>query len=379
MRKPPTGYPIFPAIVFAVFGRHEFLAVVLVQVLLAGLTVLGVAHIARRIDDRWFWSAAILASVWPNMTFRAATLTPETFFTLWLVWGMYFCIAAATAERPARSMILASLFLAVAYATQPALIFLPILLLPATIYLLQQVSRLPMRRALPLALLSPLMMALVTVPQLVQHHMLFGYPVQQTQTGDHVLFWAYPCLSQPLGCGERNREAFARARQRLNEKLAELPEEYRINPVLKSRVRTEVGLELILELPLTQLAAAATGAAAKTLVHPFLSDAYDFFGVKPVYFGGIEGNGFGERLLNYCSALFGSPAMLAWTFCFLLVLGTRGVQAWGIVVSLRDARYRPYLFLLIRDTPPVGMYVLNMFCMRGSRLWGSRLHRACVV
>ena len=36
-------------------------------------------------------------------------------------------------------------------------------------------------------------------------------------------------------------------------------------------------------------------------------------------------------------------------------------------------------FLLIHDTPPVGMYVLNMFRMRGSRLWGSRLHRACVV
>ena len=36
-------------------------------------------------------------------------------------------------------------------------------------------------------------------------------------------------------------------------------------------------------------------------------------------------------------------------------------------------------FLLIRGTPPVGMYVLDMFCMRGSRLWGSRLHRACVV
>ena len=36
-------------------------------------------------------------------------------------------------------------------------------------------------------------------------------------------------------------------------------------------------------------------------------------------------------------------------------------------------------FLLIRDTPPVRMYVLNMFCMRGSRLWGSRLHRACAV
>ena len=39
----------------------------------------------------------------------------------------------------------------------------------------------------------------------------------------------------------------------------------------------------------------------------------------------------------------------------------------------------PLHFLLIRDTPPVGMYVLNMFCMKGSRLWGSRLHRACVV
>ena len=47
----------------------------------------------------------------------------------------------------------------------------------------------------------------------------------------------------------------------------------------------------------------------------------------------------------------------------------------------RSLRRRVLLFpyLLIRDTPPVGMYVLNMFCMRGSRLWGSRLHRACVV
>ena len=35
--------------------------------------------------------------------------------------------------------------------------------------------------------------------------------------------------------------------------------------------------------------------------------------------------------------------------------------------------------LLIRDTPSVEMYVLYMFCIRGSRLWGSRLHRACVV
>ena len=35
--------------------------------------------------------------------------------------------------------------------------------------------------------------------------------------------------------------------------------------------------------------------------------------------------------------------------------------------------------LVIRDTPPKEMYVLNMFRMKGSRLWGSRLHRACVV
>ena len=36
-------------------------------------------------------------------------------------------------------------------------------------------------------------------------------------------------------------------------------------------------------------------------------------------------------------------------------------------------------FLLIRDTPHVRLYVLNMFCMRGSRLWGSRLHCSYVV
>ena len=47
---------------------------------------------------------------------------------------------------------------------------------------------------------------------------------------------------------------------------------------------------------------------------------------------------------------------------------------------------RPYftqtlekIYLLIRDTPSEEVYVFNMFHMRGSRLWGSRLHRACVV
>ena len=35
--------------------------------------------------------------------------------------------------------------------------------------------------------------------------------------------------------------------------------------------------------------------------------------------------------------------------------------------------------LLIHDTPHVRLYGLNVFRMRGSRLWGSRLHRACVV
>ena len=51
----------------------------------------------------------------------------------------------------------------------------------------------------------------------------------------------------------------------------------------------------------------------------------------------------------------------------------------GVYVPLFFAPGEAFQFLLIRDTPPVGMYVLNMFCMRGSRLWGSRLHRACVV
>ena len=62
-----------------------------------------------------------------------------------------------------------------------------------------------------------------------------------------------------------------------------------------------------------------------------------------------------------------------------------GYTGLGIGVGILDTgldKVHPdlaYNILLIRDTPPVGMYVLNMFCMRGSRLWGSRLHRACVV
>ena len=60
-------------------------------------------------------------------------------------------------------------------------------------------------------------------------------------------------------------------------------------------------------------------------------------------------------------------------------LGVVGIQSDGFAVVGDGPVPLAFLFLLIRDTPPVGMYVLNMFCMRGSRLWGSRLHRACVV
>ena len=65
---------------------------------------------------------------------------------------------------------------------------------------------------------------------------------------------------------------------------------------------------------------------------------------------------------------------------------------WSVYTTESDKRYEgnwtndclsesdgTKAILLIRDTPPKEMYVLNMSRMKGSRLWGSRLHRACVV
>ena len=73
-------------------------------------------------------------------------------------------------------------------------------------------------------------------------------------------------------------------------------------------------------------------------------------------------------------AFFQSPAALR-RWCILAGLALAPLPAFHAVPE----GFLIYLFLLIRATTPVGMYVLNMFCMRGSRLWGSRLHRACVV
>lgn len=339
------GYPVFLAAVFELFGRQNYLAVALIQCLLAGLTVTGVAAMAAKIDRRWLWPAAILASLWPNMTFRAAAMTPETFFTFWLVWGAFFCVAAATARRPLNALLAAGVCLAVAYLTRPALTLLPVLLVPALVFLFRQTLRISALRAFGLSLVPFVVMGAATVPLLIHNAALYGRPVLQTQAGDHLLYWAYACLTQPLGCGDRNADAVRHAQAVLEQRMATLTEAERANRATLSAIKQRVAVELILDIPPQQLLRAGVAATVKLLVHPFLSETYQMFRLETDFLSDMPGETAGKRLLNYLSYLLSSPRMTFWLAALGLLLASRLVQAWGLVVALREPAYRPHVLV----------------------------------
>ena len=60
------------------------------------------------------------------------------------------------------------------------------------------------------------------------------------------------------------------------------------------------------------------------------------------------------------------------------VVAAAGLTA-GTAFAGQNLSTTATLFLLIRDSPLARVYVLYVFCVWGSRSWGSRLHRACVV
>ena len=121
----------------------------------------------------------------------------------------------------------------------------------------------------------------------------------------------------------------------------------RNNKVAMARLRHQVGLEMIREIPMLQLASASLGAAIKGMFHTVYYDELRRLGLPTVHFNKSAGTGFFEKFKNFISDVLSTPAMWGWIPFQAVLFLTRGIQIVGLVHGLTDRRSRPSVLVMM--------------------------------
>lgn len=325
---------------FALFGIDNYLPIVLLQAVMAAVTVWAIARTAETVDASLLWPAALLAAVTPGLGYRASIVLPESLFVMFVALALLGLVRAARGRRTTASLLLLAAATAAAMATRPAFLLMPALLSLGFLLCLLQWRGLSLRRSLLAALVPLLAGGLIYTAQGLRVQAHTGHFAYTTQTGVNLLRWAYPCLNQPLGCGEVPREAFDRAEAAYAERARQLTPEELGNRVVVDRLRAEVAKDLMLQMPVLDLLVSATGAALKMLMHTTAVEILERYGAERVLPGMAPGAGFGERVANYLGMLAGAPQMWPWILAQALLFALRGVQIVGLVGGLLSPQRR---------------------------------------
>jgi hypothetical protein len=340
------AYPTILALIFAVFGSGNYVAVVLFQTGMAAATVVGTALCAREIDVRWMWPAAILAAICPNLAYRAATVMPETAFHLFLVWGLWCCLRASAAKQPLKLLLIAGALLGFAFMTRPAMLLFPFIAYPGLVYLLKRSGRSTWTRSFGMALLPMVIIGGFASTQFYRTYQAHGHASFTVQSGVHAMRFVYPCLAREWGCGQPYPETIRKSQEALTERIANLSEAELRNPVLVDKVTRALAIDLILEIPISRLLSSISGGAAKLMLHTSYTEILSNFGLDPLFFSEISGDSFFYRVKTFLRELFSDPYMVPWPIIMGALLLARVTQIGGIVGGLVDPDYRPKILFL---------------------------------
>jgi 4-amino-4-deoxy-L-arabinose transferase-like glycosyltransferase len=122
------GYPAFVALVYAVFGQGNDMAVAIAQGVVFALICLVVYAIARRVtSQRTALIAAAVTSLYPPLPYFGALVLTEVWATLVITIAMLFCVRAAHQQRPGLYAIAGVLFSA-GSLIRPGFVLLPFFL-----------------------------------------------------------------------------------------------------------------------------------------------------------------------------------------------------------------------------------------------------------
>jgi hypothetical protein len=344
------GYPVFLALVLAVFGERLWVVSVLGACLSAATALALLAFFAEPFGARTAAWSAVLLSFEPGSFCRSLEILSETLFALLLVLGLAALVAfvGRPSARPAAAF-LGGLALAAATLVRPILVFLlPVLALVLLALLLARRS--PGRR-IAAAVLAFLLPPAVLVGGWMARNALVAGAFSLAPVSGHQLLHrrAAAVLARvegvPLTVAQERlgiREAFYRFRGPASE--AELFGSRRYEDLFPGTARLGLyeldrrwrreALEIFRSHPLDTLAVTARGSLLLLLSPPslILASRFDLFRPGPELqrlYDEQEIGALARRLASDHPLLFAVSALLVLQLVALMVLAVRGaLRSW---------------------------------------------------
>jgi 4-amino-4-deoxy-L-arabinose transferase-like glycosyltransferase len=177
------GYPVFLVPFVGAFGPRPLIPVVAAQGLIGALTVAGTACLGRRLfDEQTGILAGLLLAISPMSIIMGGAIYSETWYTAWLVGGLWLLAAGLMASRPTLSG-LGGLVLGLSALIRP--IGLPMLVVWGALPL----ARIPIRQAYRhiLAIVAGFMLAVS--PWMGRNAVQFGHFALSSISADNLYYY----------------------------------------------------------------------------------------------------------------------------------------------------------------------------------------------
>jgi len=339
------AFPVFVAALWRIAWPGSYLWIATVQCLLGGVFAVAMAAAATALRPGWFWPAGLLACVWPNVQWQATIVMPEMLLAATLAAGLAAALWLPRACRPWLAAAVSAIGFGIAFMTKPQLILLSVVLGPALWWYLARAG-LGRGRAAALAAVPVAAMLALAGVQVGRVHAAHDAWLFTTHSNDHALFFVWPCLSTPLGCGDPNLVESRRALADFRARVDPLPPDARADPIVLNRIKGEIFRSYIAAADKLALARSVAGSYVKLLFHTVVLSAVDRFGGTLSYLSTTPGAGL-QRLANFAGAIVSDPGMLVWAVAQTLLVLSRVVQGIGAVAGLGDRRRAPATLLLL--------------------------------
>jgi len=271
--------PVF-SVYWSLFDPNDFGSLG-TKYLLQSLVFGGIAYFTYLLATRFFphlrLHAFLLCCVTPNLVLRIPMPSAMLLFTFFILVGTYFTVRFAETENTNYGL-LAGIFLAITTLTRPSSVFIGLFVFVSLIisFLYSHhwhgLSKALTRSILPISFVCLSISCVVLMNH--QHH---GKAMYSHQSGSQALYWTYPCLSAPTGCGSRPTSALNAARSIYNEKAQALGKAP--TPPEQNSLETTIAIKLLLAVPLQTLISSSTISWIKLATYSSLPEiVYRFTG-----------------------------------------------------------------------------------------------------
>ena len=285
------SYPLLISFLFKLFGENAFISILFFQSILYGLLVLCFIKIKNLFFKDYFYLSLTIIIFNLNILLASAVILPDFLLLFFLTNGIYFYLKFFKKKRKL-NLIIGNIFFGLAFITKPVGILLPFFLFLALIMFFIFQKKINIYNKILLSLSPLLIIYLIASPLYIYHYKESGVLAFSFQKGGHLLQGVYPCLSQKLGCGQKNKIAIEKAKE-ISKKIksdffknkygtikSDFDKENLVDTLQISKIHEKEAYKLIKEIKTTQIIQSTFFAYMKLVFHTSLISFIDFYNIN---------------------------------------------------------------------------------------------------